>query len=258
MADLAAPAQEISGYSTVGTVNVCTGWFGCGFNKTYQAEVSAYVDTEEDYTASLYYDVSSDSALYYEGSPSALTSGSVTGNPSASGSYTSSGGVLPNTGSTCYESLALPPYQGSTTYCSNITPGLYTEATDHVVDFFYVTSLGEYYDPYGFSQASGGGGYDSDFWFNLDVWGTYLAEASVVLGETYDSSSNNTNSNLQGPVTDSALFQSFIPPDYVDGPGITQCTPDIYAGDNRGFNPALGSYRAMQGVTVGIGGYTGA
>lgn len=52
-----AQAQEISGFSTMSAVNVCTG-LGCtrrGGSKTYVLQESAYVDTEEDYTAALYY-----------------------------------------------------------------------------------------------------------------------------------------------------------------------------------------------------------
>lgn len=61
-----AQGQEISGFSTIGIINVCSG-LGCtrsGSPKTETAKVSAYVETEEDYTASLYYDVTSVSAAY--------------------------------------------------------------------------------------------------------------------------------------------------------------------------------------------------
>ena len=54
-----------------------------------------------------------------------------------------------------------------------------------------------------------------------------------------------------------ALYQDFIPLDFAYGPTAplqTNCFPDIYAGDNRTWNPALGSFRAFQQVSLGVGG----
>lgn len=153
----------------------------------------------------------------------------------------------------------IAPY-GPTTYIDDITPGIYTETTDHVVDFFYVTSLGEFYDPYGFSMIDDDGGdYDSGYWYSVTVWGTYLAEASVVVGQSYDSSNNTANSALQGPSITTASYQAFIPPAWIDGPSTASCPvlqTVIYASDNRGFDPQIESYRAMQAISMGIGGLT--
>lgn len=185
-----------------------------------------------------------------------MISGSITGNPTANATYTIPSANLPGTVETSYTIPGVAPY-GSTTYINDITPGIYTEATDHVVDFFYVTSVGEYYDPYGYSVVtSDGGDYDSGYWFSVTVWGTYIEEASVILGESYDSTDNNGNSALQGPSITTASYQAFIPSDWVPGPGALTCLSDIYAGDNRTFNPNISSYRAMQALQMGIGGLT--
>lgn len=267
MALSGAQGQEISGFSSIGLVSTCTGGGftgGCtnprkGASLTYTAGVSAYVDTEEDYTASLYYDVSSVSAAYYGGSPTPLTSGSITGNPSATTKYSVPGTVLNGTVRTSFTSYGYAPNYNTTTYINDITPGIFTEATDHVVDFFYVTSVGEYYDPYGYSLANGDGDYNSGYWFSVTVYGTYLEEASVVLGESYDSTDNNANSALQGPSITTASYQSFIPPAWIYGPPTSGCPllqTVIYAGDNRGFDPTLESYRLLQAISLGIGGLT--
>lgn len=258
MAFSGAQAQEISGLSTMAAVNVCSG-LGCTINgraKTYILQEVAYVDTEEDYTASLYYDVSSDSAMFFSGNPTALTSGYGTGNPSASGSYSSPGAGLPGTVQTFITVPGLPPTYARTTYINGVTPGIYTETTNHIVDFFYITSVGEYYDPYGYSDVvdGQGGDYNSGYWWSVTVWGTYIAEASVILGQSYDVSNNTANSTLQGPSITTAMYQNFIPPDWVPGPGSPSCFSDIYAGDNRTFNPYLASFRAMQAISMGIGG----
>lgn len=251
-------AQEISGFSSVGAVSVCTG-LGCtrktGF-RTYNVEEQAYVDTEEDYTASLYYDVTSTSAMYYGGNSVPVDTGTVTGNPTASGSYSITYSVVPGTNDSCVTVPGIAPY-GPTTYCDDISPGVYTETTDHIVDMFYVAALGEYYDLYGFTNGDGDGDYNSGYWFSVTVWGLYVAEASALVGQSYDSSNNTGNTNFQGPSIETALYQTFIPDDWVQGPGLPQCSPDIFAGDNRGFSPQLESYRAMQAISMGIGGFTG-
>ncbi|GEM_PF-4907028 len=95
-----AHAQEIWGMSTLSfaTVKVSPtpqhGFNPCGHGScwpgyTLWREISAYADTEEDYTASLYYDVTSSSAIYTGGDSYARGSQSFTGNPSASGSFLS-------------------------------------------------------------------------------------------------------------------------------------------------------------------------
>lgn len=253
-----AQGQEISGFSTVDGIDKCTG-LGCtrpSLPRTYYAEMSATIETEEDYTASLYYDVSSVSAAYFSGSATPLISGSITGNPTANATYGIPSAGLPGTVTTSFTLAALPPTTGSRTFIDSLTPGIYTEVTDHVVDFFYVTSVGEYYDPYGFSLVNGDGGYDSGYWFSVTVYGTYIEEASVIVGETYDSDDDNGNSALQGPSITTASYQAFIPTDWVPGPGSPTCLNDIYAGDNRSFNSAITSYRAMQAIQMGIGGLT--
>lgn len=258
-----AAAQEISGFSTISFHYVCV--FHCPRNppcalncgtSTYMYEASPYMDTEEDYVAALYYNVQSTSALYFGGSNTPLTTASIEGNPTASGTYNYDSSV-DNT------DLAFsPPSLGPTpVYEDLLTPGVYTEVTDHILDFFYVTSAGAYYDPYGFSVAESDGGYDSGYWFSVDVYATYIQEASVVLGESYDSSNNTENSNVQGPSVTTVSYQAFIPTDYAPGPGILDpspntCPNDIYAGDNRTFDPSLESYRAMQFISVGVGGMT--
>ena len=237
-----AQAQQISGFSTVGVVYQC-------FNprpllripicprQYLKPVVSAYEDTQEDYTAALYYNVQSTSALYNAGSQSRVKFATYTGNPNASGTY------------------IYGPYFNNPGGIN----GLWTEVTNHIVDFFYVSSLGEYYDPYGFSnytQTNPDGDYNSGYWFSVYVYGTYIAEASVIVGESYDST-NNQSTNYQGPAVETILYQSFIAPDWINGPPASGCTNDIYAGDNRGNDPNLASYRAMQAITVGVGGYTG-
>lgn len=251
----AARAQEISGFSTMEIVYVCQFPQGCfrDMAQKWALNAEAYIDTEEDYTASLYYDVSSVSAAYYAADSTPLISGSITGNPSAKTNY-----IVPNPNLTGTVTTTHYGLHGLNTYIDSLTPGIYTEATYHEVDFFYVTSVGEYYDPYGYSVLNGQpeGDYNSGYWFSVTVYGTYLAEASAILGESYDSTDNNSNAAVQGPAITTASYQAFIPTDWVPGPGIPSCFNDIYAGDNRGFNSAITSYRAMQSIQMGIGGLT--
>jgi hypothetical protein len=259
----AASAQEISGFSTESIINKpsCTPhatplttasapagisapvpppipYCPPGGKPVYTETVEPYADTNEDYTASLYYNVTSTSVLYYEGSNTYLTGGTGTGNPTAAGTYS---------------------YQ-------NPVAGVYTEVTGHYVDFFYIASAGEYYDPYGYSLTNGEGG-DTDgsgYWFSVFVYGTYLAEAQVLLGESFDS--QNYSTNYQGPTAQTITYQAFIPPNNVPGPppaANLSCVSAVYAGDNRttasgtaAFNPQIGSYRGLQQVSVGVGGLT--
>jgi len=95
------------------------------------------------------------------------------------------------------------------------------------------------------------------------VYGTYLEEASVILGEDWDASNQSNGDNYQGPTIEGLTYQAFIGPEWINGPGILAppkhsllCNPDIYAGDNRTFNPALASFRIMQAISVGVGGET--
>ncbi len=102
---------------------------------------SVYSDTEEDYTASLYYNIETANAVYYEDSNTPLNSQDLSGNPSQALSY-------------------------NYAYPAN-GDGIYSETTAHLLDFFYITSIGEYYDPFGYSATNGegDGNWDSGFWF---------------------------------------------------------------------------------------------
>ena len=247
----AVHAQQISGFSTLtfetipvpaptpgGLSADLGGPINCPpprCSRPTERVTEAYADTEEDYTAALYYNVQSTSAIYSGGSSAPSATQTFSGNPTASGSYVA------------YKT------------------GLMTEVTAHLIDFFYVTSIGEYYDPYGFSVVNNNpdGDYDSGYWFSVDVYATYITEASVILGEDYDTSSDSEEQNFQGPTTETVIYQNFIPPDYVYGPPLSTCPNSIYAGDNRvtstgapAFNPAIGSYRALQAISVGVGGLT--
>jgi hypothetical protein len=237
-----ARAQEISGFSTVSVRRISTGGQsvpvlgGITGGQSVPAVqggsrlvVASYLDTEEDYTASLYYNVESDSSLFEGGGSTALGSGGFVGNPKAFGTY----------------------------YVNYPGAGLFTEVTNHVVDFFYVAADGAYADPYGFSTEGDDGDYNSGYWFSV-YSNLYVVEASVVLGQSYDST-NSQVYNYGGPEAVTVLYQNFIPTDYAPGPPPimqTLCYPDIYLGDNRTFNPALGSYRAFQAVSAGVGGLT--
>jgi hypothetical protein len=250
-----ARAQQISGISTLSFVSKCTR--NCSgpprvppVTPLFVREVQAYADTEEDYTASLYYDVQSTSAGYLGGGTTPLATVNISGNPTATATYVVASGTTEIFGST------IPAIQ---------TGGLYSEVTDHFVDCFYVSSVGEYYDPYDFSIINNNpdGDYDSGYWFSVDVYGTYIAEASVLLGEDWDATSDPDNKFYQGPTIVNVMYQAFIPPDNVPGPPDSSCTSVVYAGDNRVtstgapiFIPTLGSFRAMQAISVGVGGYT--
>ena len=202
-----------------------------GQTPTYTPLVESYSDTEEDYTASLYYDVTSTTGFYY-GPQTLVQTASAQGNPSAGGS------------------LSVP--------ISTYGDGIYAEDTFHILDFYYTTSAGSYYDPYGFygSTATNGedGAYSSNFWLEVYAYGRYIAEASVILGETSDIFNQNTNTG--GPRKFSVAFQAFIPPDWIPGPPNSTCLGSVYLGDNRGLNPSIGSYRALQQIVVGVGGLT--
>ena len=227
-----AEAQEISGISSIGYVRQY-------FAGRYSLVLQAYADTEEDYTASLYYDVQSTSASYFDGSPTPLATGTLTGNPHAAFSMST-------------PSVNLPGSQASISWPS----GVYSEVTNHAVDCFFVVSLGEYYDPYGYSlTGEPNGDYNSGWWYSVDVYGAYIAEASIVLGQDFDAS-NDPTKDYQGQAVETVLYQAFIPVDNVPGPPAANCSSVVYAGDNRGFSPNLKSFRAMQQISVGIGGYT--
>ena len=233
-ASVAASAQQISGFSTVQPTYVCVRpvpEVSPSFCPPYERKqvMSAYEDTQEDYVAALYYNVQSTSALYLNGNNYASAQGSFAGNPVASGTYTT------------------PIGAGAT--------GLWTEVTNHIVDFFYISSLGEYYDPYGFSYDVANGNYDSGYWFSINPYDIYITEAAVIIGQSFDSQDNQT-ANYQGPAVETILYQVFIAPDWIQGPGLPTCPYDIYAGDNRGFNPLLSSYRGFQALSVGVGGLT--
>jgi hypothetical protein len=235
-----AKAQSFSGFSTVSIIQTAPPkptplTTGTQPNLVVPplrsvSAVEAYADTEEDYTAALYYDVTSQSVLYYGGNETTLGGETFNGNPTATGSY-----------------LSYYP-----------SPGMYTEVTAHVADFFYIASYGGYYDPYGLSIVNNDpdGDYDSGYWFYVQVFGTYVAEASVILGEDYDSGQNNPG-NYTGPSEINNLYQAFIAPDYVSGPTAASCFSNVYAGDNRGLNPQGGPFRGFQQVVLEVGGLTG-
>lgn len=209
-----AKAQEIWGMSTISfdTVTVYPQPEGVTIGRRppnpgpcrkcpHWREVSAYADTEEDYIASLYYDVTSNSAIYMGGNSYASASNSFTGNPSASGSFSTE----PLTGS--HSNFAY-------------------ELTDHIVDFFYVSSYGAYYDPYGFSVVLNPNDpsedYDSGYWFSVVVYARYVTEASIVLGEDMDAGTDTWGYNFQGPNVETLMYQAFIPPDWIVGPACCQ------------------------------------
>ncbi len=225
---LTARGQSISGFSTVGEIRT----FSSKKGVITPIFIQAYSDTQEDYTASLYYNVAAQSALFYEGNQTPVVSQFYQGNPSASGSYNLPSGVTSQA-------------------------GMYTVVTNHYVDFFYVASAGQYFDPYGFSVVSSDGGddgYGSGYWFYLYA-ALYVVEAQALVGQSFGSVNHNP-SLLTNPGITSVMYQAFIPPDYVGGPPGATCLRNIYSGDNRGLNPAGGSYRALQQVVVGYAGLT--
>ena len=65
--NVTALSQSISGFSTVSEVRQRSSRLGVATSTILQG----YTDTEEDYTASLYYNVGSNSALFYEGNQTA-------------------------------------------------------------------------------------------------------------------------------------------------------------------------------------------
>lgn len=210
-------------------------------------ELVAYTDTEEDYQASLYYDVEGVAATYFNGSSTALTAVDTGAkNPNATGSYVPAAPSIPAgfTGSS---------YPG----------GIYAAYTAHFVDCFYVVNLG-YYDPFDLSaNGEPNGDYGSGWWYSVDAYGTYIAEASILIGQTGDAQ-NEYSGDYKGGSIETILYQDFIPPDNIPGPTSINCLSNVYAGDDRttatgapAFSPFLGSFRAMQQVSVGVGGYTG-
>jgi hypothetical protein len=100
------------------------------------------------------------------------------------------------------------------------------ELTDHIVDFFYVSSYGAYYDPYGFSVVLNPNDpsedYDSGYWFSVMVYARYVTEASIVLGEDMDAGTDTWGYNFQGPNVETLMYQAFIPPDWIVGPACCQ------------------------------------
>lgn len=241
-------AQEIWGLSTLSFVSVnpeqplVSNGIICPPTRCsihYIRGTEAYSDTQEDYVASLYYDVTSSSAIISGGNSYPDGEKTFTGNPTAAGSFTSENE-------------------------SNGSSRLKSEVTGHIVDFFYYASLG-YYDPYGFSIVNNNpdGDYNYGYWFSVDVYAYYIAEASVLVGEDWSAGEDTYGKNFQGPNVMNVMYQAFIPPDYVYGPPAS-CFPNVYAGDNRIssngspiFMPDLGSFRAMQAISVGVGSYTG-
>lgn len=242
LAFVQAGAQSITGYSSIQDTFVRVPIFPkcpppphpcADFVASKEVPVaSVYSDTEEDYTASLYYNVETANSLFYENT--SINSQDSSGNPSQSLTYKHG-----------------YPAGGD---------GIYSETTAHLLDFFYITSIGEYYDPFGYSATNGDGdgNWDSGFWFYVNAYGQYITEASVLLGETY--SVINHNSPIQPGSSSngnnfSVLYQAYIPFQWVYGPpNLTCLNPNtVYMGDNRGPSPSLGSYRAFQQITLGVG-----
>lgn len=231
-----AHAQAIAGYSVAEETVIPV---SCPTGTCNQPVVEDYVDTEEDYTASLYYNVEGVSAFY---GPAAqlINTGDLPGNP----------------GST---------YALYNAYSNNQAnaDGIFSEFTDHYLNFFYVANAG-YYDPYGYSGLTGSvdGSWDTGFWLQVYVYGTYIAQASVLLGETYSVLNHNTPNSGAGTGVArafSVLYQAYIPNEWIYGASDSLGCVDprrIYQGDNRGPSVNLGSYRAFQQITLGVGGLT--
>lgn len=198
----------------------------------------AYFDTEEDYTAAMYYNVQNVTSVFRPDG-SVFQTVNVQGTSSAKGSVNQS-----------YIALGAA------------TDGIFTETTDHYLDLYYVVN-GSYYDPYGYSLLNGGmnGDWNTGFWLNVYVYATYIAQVAVLLGETYSSlnhSTQNAGSSTGNPRRFSALLQVYIPSewDYGNIEGGCPNVNRIYAGDNRSQSTSLGSYRAFQQLTLGVGGLT--
>ena len=230
-----AHAQAIAGYSVAEETIIPV---SCPTGICNQPVVEDYVDTEEDYTASLYYNVEGVSA-FYGPAGQLINAGDLPGNPSST--------------------YAL--YNAYSNDQAN-ADGIFSEFTDHYLDFYYFSPSG-YYDPYGYSLTGGvDGDWDSGFWLQVYVYGTYLQEASVLLGETYSVLNHNTPNSGAGTGNArafSVLYQAYIPNEWVYGAsdGIDCANPTrIYQGDNRGPSVNLGSYRAFQQITLGVGGLT--
>jgi hypothetical protein len=204
-------------------------------------------ETEEDYTAALYYDVQTATAEYYNISNTPLST--ATTQPS----YGNAENLL------SYE------------YPAANADGIYSEDTLHYLNFFYVTADDGYYDPYGFSQytdGEGDGEYGDGYWYYVNVIGLYIQEASVLLGQTTGVLNHNSphsgNPSTPSARSYSVLLQTFIPGNNAEAPydpppfcGATQYDSlpiGYFQGDNRGSNPDLGSYRTFQQVTLGLGG----
>ena len=78
------------------------------------------------------------------------------------------------------------------------------------MNFFYISGANAYYDPYGYSDyfndsgftnGSTDGSYGDGYWFQVNVYGTYVAEAAVLLGETISMLNHNTPTNQSGQTT---------------------------------------------------------
>lgn len=151
--------------------------------------IVSHSTTQEEYVAQLYYDVGTTGALYYGSSPNLLQTGSVSGNGIAIGAFIQRVGNY----------------------------GLYSVSTDHYLIAYFVSSVGQYYDPYGFGvtspvQVDDNGGY----WISVTVFATYITAAAIYLGTSYTDlvQSPNPGPTVQFPV----LYQAYIPPAYVQGP----------------------------------------
>ncbi len=240
LAAVSASAQSITGYSTVsiGVMGQFCNRVGCP-PPVLTPILNVYTDTEEDYTAALYYDVENTTAIYGVNGSLITTISAPPGNPTAPATY----------------SLPMNNANGA-------TDGIFSAYTTHILDFFYIAAAASYYDPYGYSgftNGTGDGGYGSGYYFNVYV-NLYLQLARVVLGQTYslaNNSTQDTGASATAARAYSVLYQTFIPPDVVISPAddFTCVDPfNAYGGDNRGFNPLLGSARAFEQISLGVGG----
>ncbi len=264
-------AQSITGYSAIFETGLCPpgstpqppgthpspyisfpighGPVTCTLANSTNLSAETESETEEDYTAALYYDVQTATSEYYNIQSSPVASQTTA--PTNGGAST----------------LMSYEYPGAN------ADGIYSEDTLHYLNFFYVTTGGGYYDPYGYSgivNGQGDGNYGDGFWYYVTVIGIYVGEASVVLGQTIGAMNHNsihpTNPNTPSARSYSVLMQTFIPGNNAEAPykpppfcGATQYDSlpiGWFQGDNRAANPDLGSYRSFQQVTLGLGGVT--
>ena len=145
--------------------------------------IVSHSTTQEEYVAQLYYDVGTTGALYYGSSPNLLQTGSVSGNGIATGAFIQRVGYY----------------------------GLYSVSTDHYLIAYFVSSVGQYYDPYGFGvtspvQVDDNGGY----WISVTVFATYITAAAILSRNVLHRPCSITESGADGAVP--GALSSLHPP----------------------------------------------